>query len=456
MKKIMIAGASSGVGKTTITLGLLYSLKQRGLAVQPYKVGPDYVDTEFHTRIAQTASRNLDSFLVPDPNVLRFLFEQQASQADIAVIEGAMGLYDGFGIDKNCCSSAAIAKELACPVLLIIDAKAASTSVAAIVKGFQVFDPEVAICGILLNNIASENHYELVKGAIEKYTNVEVLGYLRKNVGLQLPSRQLGLVPDIEIDNLIEKVAEISQMMEKTLNIDRIIALAKEDFSTTTAVHYPDYSQLTVAYAQDQALHFYYQDNLELLKNYHVKLLSFSPMKDNCLPEADFYYFGGGYPEEFAQELADNQAMKQAIYEKSYQGKFILAECGGLMYLGETLQVEQEKYPMVGIFAGKSQMTPRLKKFGYCEGEMRVDTFLGKKGTRVYGHEFHHSTFESSEEQVMNLRKIRDDQLVSEWGGGYQKRNTFASYLHVHFYQQPTFLMQLLDRVLEEKQNGVY
>lgn len=447
MKKVMIAAASSGSGKTTITLGLLQLLQEQGLKVQPFKVGPDYVDTEYHTRVTGTASRNLDMFLVNDEARLNQLFEKEASQADISVIEGVMGLFDGLGVDKDYCSSAGVAKQLDCPVLLVVNGQSASTSVAAVVKGFADFDPQLTICGVIINKLASENHYQLIKKAIETYTDVPVYGYLKRNQGVELPSRQLGLVPDREINDVLGKIKLVAADMRETVAWERLLADLPDAEVDYTPPHYLQFPHLTVAYALDEAFHFYYEDNLELLKAHGVRLKTFSPMRDTELPEADLYYFGGGYPEEFAEELAGNSAMRQAIKEKSEAGAHILAECGGLMYLGTELKTAAGSQPMVGVFAGTSEMTPRLRRFGYCYGQQTTDTLVGNEGQELVGHEFHHSDFHTEEPPVMAMFKKRDGEIVSNWTGGYQKKNTFASYLHLHFYQSGDFLAQLLRRV---------
>lgn len=452
MKKLMIGAASSGSGKTTFTLGLLQALKNRGLMVQPFKVGPDYVDTQYHSRITECASRNLDSFLVRDPSVINYLFNKEAVQSDVALIEGVMGLFDGFGIDKDCCSSSSIAKQLDCPVLLVVNGKSASTSIAATVKGFIDFDTDLNIVGVVINNIASENHYSLVKGAIEKYTNTTVYGYIPKNADFSLPSRQLGLVPNNEIDNVLSIIQRIASQIEKSVDIDRLLSDLGEDniedvsCPLTNTKHY---SQLTLAIAKDAAFHFYYPDNLELLESLGVKLIYFSPMSDSELPEADMYYFGGGYPEEFASELSSNTTMRQSIYDAYKKNACILAECGGLMYLGYTLKVEDAVFPMVGIFEGNSFMTPRLKRFGYCYGVLKESSLIGKKGDKIYGHEFHHSVFETLEPSMMIMEKKRDGDIISTWEGGYQKKQTFASYLHLHFYQNDRVVTHMLDYVME-------
>ncbi|MEG0731248.1 MAG: cobyrinate a,c-diamide synthase [Vagococcus sp.] len=450
MKKILIGAASSGSGKTTFTLGLLEILRRKNLDVQPFKVGPDYVDTRYHSRITKNPSRNLDNFLVRKNETLNYLFEHAAYQSDVAVIEGVMGLFDGFGIDKDCCSSSAVAKELNCPVILVVNGKSASTSIAAVVKGFEEFDENLNIMGVVINNIASENHYSLVKGAIEKYTKTKVYGYIAKNPAFALPSRQLGLVPENEIDDVLEIIGLIADSIEKTVDIDQLL-YDMEEVEIKKPKHpfnlAKQFKKITLGIAHDPAFHFYYPDNLELLEDSGVEIVYFSPMKDEKLPEADAYYFGGGYPEEFAKELSENESMRKSVYKAFEENKIILAECGGLMYLGTSLQIEDSYYPMVGIFEGQSQMTSRLKRFGYCYGILNEDTLLGEKGDKIYGHEFHHSIFETNESTVMTMEKNRDGEIVSSWEGGYQKKRVFASYLHLHFFQSETFVTQLLTQM---------
>ena len=424
-------------------------LQIQGYQIQPYKVGPDYVDTQYHTRITGKPSRNLDMFLVQDQTRLRDLFEKEAQHADICVIEGVMGLFDGLGVDKDFCSSAGVAKQLNCPVLLVVNGQSASTSVAAVVKGFADFDPDLMICGAIINKVASETHYQLIKKAVETYTNIPVFGYLKREAGIELPSRQLGLVPDREIDDVTEKIQQVAESLEKTFDSKSLIEKLPEEEVSYKQAKYPQFSELKVAYALDEAFHFYYQDNLELLAAHGVELISFSPMRDHQLPEADLYYFGGGYPEEFALQLAENHLIRKSIKEKHEQGAFILAECGGLMYLGSSFKKDEQLYPMVGIFDGISEMTAGLRKFGYCYGEIKEDALIGKKGMTVVGHEFHHSIFNTKETTMLKMTKKRDGEVVKKWTGGYQKKNTFGSYLHLHFYQSEYFLQNLLQQVRE-------
>lgn len=452
MKEFMLAGVSSGVGKTTVTLGILKALANRGYQVQPYKVGPDYIDTAYHSRITKRVSRNLDSFMIPDESALAWSYYKWHQGADVAVIEGVMGLFDGLGTDKDCASSSDIAKKLGIPVILVIDGKATSTSAAAMVHGFSTFDQEVAIAGVIVNRVASQNHYELIKGAIERYTDVEVLGYFPKNMEVDLPSRHLGLIPDIEMEGLEKTFDVLGNLAEEHIDLDRLLKrVEKPTIHKTSPFSKRDYAPLTLAYAMDDAFHFYYEDNFDLLRDLGVDLVSFSPLRDSQLPQADAYYFGGGFPEMYAKELMENSSFRQSVLKAHEEGYPIYAECGGLMYLGSSLEVDEVNYDMVGIFKGKSIMTPRLKRFGYCQAKTQVDSLFGPKGTEVRGHEFHHSVFETAEEPVLALKKIRDKEVVARWAGGYQKKNTFASYLHVHFYQSESLLHHWLNYIKEAR-----
>ncbi|GKT02962.1 cobyrinate a,c-diamide synthase [Furfurilactobacillus entadae] len=445
MKAVLIAGTNSGSGKTTVTLGLLKALCQRG-TVQPYKVGPDYVDTKFHTRITGRASRNLDGFLTPDAQTLAYLFTQNTTAVDFGVVEGVMGLYDGLGSDKDACSTAAMVKQLDLPVILVVDGHGMSTSVAALLSGYINFDLAVRIAGVIINNVMSESHYQLIKTAINRYLTVPVLGYLPHDESVALPSRQLGLVPDAEVAKIDDKINRLADQITAHVDLDQLVELMTPT-QTNVSLPFPvPKTTLRIGIAQDEAFNFYYADNLALLRQSGATLVPFSPLHDNKLPEVDVLMLGGGYPEEFAAELAKNTAMRTAIRAFSDAGRPIYAECGGLMYLGRQLVVNDEYFDMVGVFPGTSTMTARLKRFGYCYATPTTATMLGNPGSQLTGHEFHHSQFEADTglSQVLAMSKVRDGEVVAEWSGGYQTNATFASYLHGHFYQNKTFYRDLI------------
>lgn len=453
MKKILIAGVTSGSGKTTVVLGILKALREK-YRLQSYKVGPDYVDTKFHTRITGRPTRNLDNFLIPDRKTLSYLFTTETDDIDLAVVEGVMGLYDGLGTDKDACSTASIAKQLDIPVILVVNARATSTSAAAILKGFLDFDRKVPIVGVIINNVMGENHYRLVAGAIHRYLKIPVLGYLPYDPKVVLPSRQLGLVPDDELAGVDKKIALIGKEVEEHVDLEKLISLAKEVKEKEPDPFHISPVKLRLGIAEDKAFNFYYADNLRLLQKAGVTLVPFSPIADHYLPKLDALYFGGGYPEEFAAELAANESLKDDIRKFSLSGKPIYAECGGLMYLGKYLITSKRKYRMVGLFDGESKMTPRLQRFGYCVAVPQRTTILGKPGEQILGHEFHHSTFKVLDDElkpVLTMKKIRDHHLVNTWPGGYQVRRTFASYLHVDFYQSQHLFTEFLKALGAER-----
>lgn len=449
----VLAGTGSGSGKTTVTLGLLNVMKQRGLRVQPCKVGPDYLDTAWHTAISGTASRNLDSFMLPEP-VLNALFREQMQDADIAVIEGVMGLYDGYGTDPDYCSTAAMAKQLGCPVILLVDGKAVSTSIAATVMGFQHFDPTLNIAGVIVNRVNSESHFQLLKTAIEHYCAVPVLGYVPRVDGVALPERHLGLVTARESVVNQQSWQDFAARLESTLDIDRLLALSH--IQALPPGEWPERPApnagegLTLAMADDEAFNFYYPDNVALLARTGVNIVRFSPLHDRELPDCQMVWLGGGYPELHASALAANTTMLTSLREAHQRGVAIYAECGGLMYLGSLLEdADGVEHRMADILPGRSKMGKRLTRFGYCEAQALQPMLLAAEGDVLRGHEFHYSDFSPETPAVLACRKVRDGQTVQAWSGGWRTGNTFASYLHVHFAQRPLMLNHWLNAARE-------
>ncbi|MGB7802786.1 cobyrinate a,c-diamide synthase [Buttiauxella sp.] len=444
----VIAGTSSGCGKTTVTLGLLRALMQRHLRVQPFKIGPDYLDSGWHSAVTGIASRNLDAFMVPT-TTLNGLFARQMQQADVAVIEGVMGLYDGYGTDPNYCSSAAMAKQLGCPVILLVDGKAVSTSIAATVMGFQRFDPTLNIAGVILNRVNSDSHYQLLAGAITRYCGLPVLGRVPVMADVALPSRHLGLVPAQENVQHDDRWQTLAKQIEETINIDHLLALTRlnrlPDGDTSGMGDGASGEGLTLALAEDEAFNFYYPDNLDMLEQAGVTIQRFSPLHDTKIPDCQMIYLGGGYPEVHASRLAANLPMRQSLQDAHQRRIPLYAECGGLMYLGESLtDGDGETHAMCGVLPGHSQMGKRLTRFGYCEATARQDTLLAKKGETLRGHEFHYSDFHGPLPAALDCCKWRDGVALSRWQGGVQHQATFASYLHVHFAQRPGLLNQWL------------
>lgn len=450
MKAFLIGGTGSGCGKTTLTLGLLRALRLRGLRVQPCKVGPDYIDTAWHQAVSGVPSRNLDAFMLPAPT-LNWLYNQHQQSADISVIEGVMGLYDGYGTDPNFCSSAGMAKQLGCPVILVIDGKAVSTSAAATVLGFRQFDPQVNLAGVIINRVNSDSHYRLLKTAIETYTGIPVLGRVPVVDAIRLPERHLGLVTAHEQTDPDSRWDQLVAVIEEHIDIDQLLRLsdvapAADAIAPLLPEEQPG-KGLTLALADDEAFHFYYPDNLQLLEQLGVTLVRFSPLRDHTLPPCEMVWIGGGYPELYGQALANNVSMRDSLREAHQRGVAIYAECGGLMYLGESLvDSEGRRHPMVGVFPGESRMEGRLKRFGYCEATAQQPTLLAQRGETLRGHEFHYSDFYTDTPTVFACEKRRDGMTLQRWQGGYQCGNTLASYLHLHFWQRPEMVLQWIAR----------
>lgn len=451
MKKILIAGTNSGVGKTTISLGIMQALTKRSMKVQPFKVGPDYIDPSYHTFITGRYSRNLDSYMLDDEQI-KYVFNSSSEDADISVVEGVMGLYDGIGIDLDNCTSSYTSKLLKAPVILVINGKAMAASSAAMVLGYKELDKNVNIAGVIVNNVKTKTHYEIIKNAVEKYCGVEVLGYFPPNNEFSLESRHLGLVPSVEIDSLKTKFNNLADEIETYINIDRILEISESEevetsFEVDSFIKNSKVENKTMAIAYDKAFNFYYRENIELLRDLGLNIKYFSPLEDNEVPNADYIYIGGGFPEIFGKELEANISMRKSILEAHKRKIPIYAECGGLMYLGEKLiNQENKEYDMVGVFKGSSKMTASLRRFGYSFGTAKEDTILSKKGEVIKGHEFHHSIFETNEDCAYIMRKERDKKIVDEWEGGYSKDNTLATYLHTHFYNNLNCIKNLLEK----------
>ena len=417
MKKILIAGTNSGVGKTTISLGIMQALTKRNMKVQPYKVGPDYIDPSYHTFITGRHSRNLDSYMLDDEKI-KYIVNEASKDADISVVEGVMGLYDGLGIDLNSCTSSYASKLLKAPVILVINAKAMAASAAAMVLGYKELDKDVNIGGVILNNVKSKSHYEILKQAIETYCKVEVLGYFPPNSEFSLESRHLGLVPSVEIDSLKYKFDNLADEIEKYIDIDKILEISEvqeveSNFNLDDFINKNRIENKSIAIAYDKAFNFYYRENIELLDKLGLEIKYFSPIEDKEVPEANYIYIGGGFPEIFKEELDKNESMRLSIKKAHENNIPIYAECGGLMYLGDRLlDKDNKEYEMVGIFEGTSKMTASLKRFGYCYGEAKEDTVLARKSQIIKGHEFHHSIFESNEPCAYIMRKERAGKVI--------------------------------------------
>ena len=438
MKTIIIAGTNSGVGKTTITIGLIALLKKRGLKVQPFKAGPDFIDTGYHTMIAGRPSRNLDAWMMSEDYV-KESFYKNSSDADFAVIEGVMGLFDGLDGKGLEGSTAQIAKILNIPVILIVDAKAMAGSAGALVYGFENYNKDVNIAGVIFNNVGSENHYRILKEAVEHRCKTEVLGYLPREKNIEMPSRHLGLVTT-EDNPLSEKfIDKLASIMETSINLDKILDISSLNsklsiFNIFSKKEEDNKKKITLAVAYDKAFSFYYQDNLDILTEYGAELKFFSPLNDKNLPlDIDGIYIGGGYPEIYSKELEANASLRGQIKKLAEDGMFIYAECGGLMYLTEgIIDLDGRMHEMVGIFAATARMLSKRKSLGYVSIEAEGDTILAQRGSKIKGHEFHYSEIDMPD-TIKRAYKVTKASNGHEWVEGYCYKNVLASYVHIHF-----------------------
>jgi cobyrinic acid a,c-diamide synthase len=438
LPRIVLAGVSSGVGKTTMTTAFIAHLRTRGIAVQPFKVGPDYIDPSHLALAAALPCYNLDTWMMP-PGRMLDVFCMAAASAEIAVIEGMMGLYDGERSTSDVGSTAEVAKILQAPVVLVIDAGAMARSVAAVVLGFQHLDPGVRIAGVIANRVGGAGHARLLREAIEAETGIPLLGYVLHSPDNLMSERHLGLVPAAERRVTAQQLAALGQQFDQTCDSEKLFALAleappierssKEPFSSIemTGEH------VRIAIAQDEAFNFYYPDTLDLLRLAGADLVPFSPLHDSVLPEhIAGIYIGGGFPEEYAQHLSANARMRSALAWLLQKNIPCYAECGGLMYLCQSIRnASGEELPMIGAIARQSVMSNDRGGLviGYREATALCDTLLTRQGEVVRGHEFHYS--------CLNAPLAREEAAYEFTAHGqvegFAHGNLFATYVHLSF-----------------------
>lgn len=445
--RLVIAGTSSGVGKTTATLAILTALRERGRLVQPFKVGPDFIDPSHHRAATGRPPRNLDGWML-GADLNHSIFARAAADADLSIIEGMMGLFDGSSPVNEVGSTAELAKQLNAPVLLVVDGSAMARSAAAMVTGYAHFDPALRVTGVLFNRVGSDGHYQLLKAAVEQETDVIPVGYLRPDVSMAIPDRHLGLVMAMEQGDgqLYQRLAKAAL---ETVNLDRIEALAHSSGTLPEAISQPIMKNrdrtVRIGVAQDRAFCFYYPDNLDVLKAAGAEVVTFSPLSDQVLPEIEMLYLGGGYPELHGEALAKNTAMRAAVKRFAERGGVIYAECGGLMYLTESIRdFDGRSHEMVGIFPAETVMRKRSLTLGYRTVECSRRCILGEVGVTARGHEFHYSTL-VAREPLQYACALSDADGRSKGEDGLTKHNVLALYTHLHFARQPRIGTALVD-----------
>ncbi len=437
--RIVIAGISSGAGKTTAAVGIIVDLRARGLKVAPFKCGPDYLDPTFHARAAGTPSHNLDGWMMGREAVLA-TFQRGSEHADIAIVEGVMGVFDGASPTGEEGSTAEIAKWLSAPVLLALDASGMARTVAAIAKGISAFDPGLNVAGLICNRVGSTGHLDLLRKATHP---LPILGGYPKKPDLAFPERHLGLqtasqntIPDTLLSSWGALTAEWFDL-EALLRIARSAPALSS--TATSATPKPECCRIGIA--MDDAFHFYYEDNLRRLEALGAKLVFFSPINDKQLPDVDGIYIGGGYPEVHAAALSQNQSMLESLRRFADAGGPVYAECGGLMYLADAVQtLDGITHPMARLIPLTAVMAPKLQALGYAEVETQEPTILGNAGLRFRGHQFRYSELKDSQPSgprydcVYSVRKRRAGEVQHE---GYRYKNVLASYVHAHWASNP-------------------
>ena len=447
--RIVIAATNSGAGKTSISLGLTRALVRRGLRVQTFKVGPDFLDPTYLSMASCRTCYNLDSWMM-GKDYLPKLFARTTQDADIAIIEGVMGLYDGASPTSLEGSTAEVADILNAPIALIANAKGLSRSFAALVKGFTSFEEGINVSAVIANRCGSDRHKKWLAESLAAAKLPEMIGAIERQSFPELPSRHLGLVTASRKTLKADVINKLADICEQNIDIDALIELASQALAIGVAeIQVPNSStKARLGIASDAAFHFYYPDNLEALERQGCQIVEFSPINDACLPDnLDGLYIGGGYPEEFAEALSANQSMRNGIADFADSGRTIYAECGGLMYLGNKLVTNCGKeYPMVGLLNITTKMLSRFKTLGYVQVNLLQDSLWGPKDTNIRGHEFHYSeisddTGSTDFQRIYSIKRRSGSESSIE---GFQKQNILASYTHLHFASQPETIKHFL------------
>ncbi len=440
--RLMFAAFNSGSGKTTITCAVLKVLLEKGINPAAFKCGPDFIDPMFHSEIIGVKSRNLDLFMLTE-DIVKYLLAVNGKDAQIAILEGVMGYYDGLGANSTMASSYHLAAVTDTPVILVVNCKGSSLSLAALIKGFAAFRSDSRIRGVILNHL-SFALYPLYKEMIEKEAGIEVLGCFPWVQESTLSSRHLGLITAAEVEDLQDKLRLLAQKALESIDMNKLLAIAHE----ASDIEYQDipiqkYADVRLAVAKDPAFCFYYEDSLDLLKRMGAQIIPFSPLQDQTLPLCDGLLLGGGYPEVYARELSENKTMHHSIKDALSDGLPCLAECGGFMYLmDQVTDLKGNPYRMAGYLKGEAFMTEKLNRFGYIRLVSQTDNLLCKKGETIGAHEFHYS---DSTVNGCGFKAIKPAS-GKEWDCIYTENNIFAGYPHIHLWGNIQFAYSFIQK----------
>ncbi len=439
---LLISSPQGHSGKTIVTVGLCKLLTQRGLSIQPFKKGPDYIDPSWLTIAAGRSCRNLDLFLIPKERLLQG-FEQACEETDLAIVEGAMGLYDGLNTYET---TAGIARLLNIPILLVVNTTRMTSSIAAMVTGYQQFEPDICIAGIILNYVSGRRHEEKLRAAISQYCQIPVVGSIPRDIDLNIPERHLGLIPSSETKEAESVVERIGGKLEPYLDLDGILTLAyrskaeaffdkevcgKEE-GTSALTQVP---KVRIGIFRDRIFNFYYPENLETLSHEGAELIFINSLKDR-LPPVDGLYIGGGFPEFFLEKLEKNRGLRKDIAKAIEAGLPVYAECAGLMYLCRSIFWKGRSYEMVGIIPAEVQISEKPEGHGYVDAEVIGENPLFPMGLAIRGHEFHHSRL-SMKNGVRFAYQIKRGHGIDGKRDGVLYKNMFAAYTHLHALGTP-------------------
>jgi len=449
---VVIAGIKSKVGKTMISIGLMRALTNRGFKVQPFKVGPDFIDPGFHYFATGRKSRNIDSFMMDSYSIAE-TFQRNSKNADIAIIEGKTGLFDSHDAICEEGSTAHIAKILRAPVLLVADVERMSRTAAAMIYGYKEFDRGLDLKGVILNRTGNPRHASRVRKAVEELAKVEVLGTIPRS-DIDMPYRHLGLIPAHERDEFESIFDKVADIVETYLNLDRIIQIAHsaeplEEVKPNPLFLSEDRITGNLGIVMDKSFSFYYQDNLDAFAARGLRISVIDSLKDRHLPDIDALYIGGGFPEVFAEELEKNKSLRKSIFEFCELKKPVYAECGGLMYLGESIITESGEFDMIGFLPFSTEMNRKFHALGYTIYESKLDSPISEKGDVMRGHEFHYSRVIPKGELKFAFSVFRG-RGVDGKNDGILKYNTLACYIHLNFLSYPKFVERFIQNLKSE------
>ena len=455
--RVVLSGMSGGSGKTVATLGLIETWRRQGLTVAPFKKGPDYIDAAWHTLAAGRPSRNLDTFLMEPDDILRSL-HTHGSRADVAVVEGSRGLYDGMDAEGTH-STAEVAGLLSAPVILVVDCTKVTRTVAAMILGCKMMDKHGAIAGVILNQVANIRQETLISRAVEKEAGTLILGAIPRVKGISFSERRLGLLPPQEHPKAVETLDKLADMISGNVDVGAILEIAASapelarTPSVDTAMNPLREPGPRIGFFKDSAFTFYYPENLEALQSHGATLVEINSMEDEVLPPIDALYIGGGFPETHAEEISANASLRESVRESASDGLPVYAECGGLIYLGDSIEVGGKSYPMAGVFPAAFCVERKPQGHGYVIAEIDKPNPFFRSGTVLRGHEFHYARVcRYDPEKINTTFKVRRGVGFDDGRDGLVHKNVFASFCHIHALGEKGWAKAFVD--LASRWNG--